>query len=360
MRACCSRPSPTRWPTRCGHQAEAADRQRAAAGGTDRCPFPQCPRSPPLQVATRAGDPRGQRCARTARRSIEGRGGHKFSLHFLLTEWEQVVDAWQLETWESYRDVARLGRKTRLPEAQRAVLWSIFERVRAGLKEQQADHTRRAFHRTGVRAGQRQAPAVRLRGRGRGAGSSSVAHLRFFARSGRESAQCPVFRRRSRPAHLPAALLVESSRRGYTGALPHPARQLPHVPSNPACRRIACSARTWPMWMATAKTAAIRSPCSTARRPCIRVLQSESEEIKTVGAWMAERAKAGVLPHEFGVFVRSAAQLDRARAAVKASRNAFQDSRRTGRNRQRSCLDQHHASGQGAGVSRRGGHGLRR
>jgi hypothetical protein len=34
-------------------------------------------------------------------------GGHKFSLHFLLTEWEQVVDAWQLETWESYRDVAR-------------------------------------------------------------------------------------------------------------------------------------------------------------------------------------------------------------------------------------------------------------
>ncbi|MEI7939990.1 MAG: UvrD-helicase domain-containing protein, partial [Verrucomicrobiota bacterium] len=62
-------------------------------------------------------------------------GGHKFSLHFLLTEWEQVVDAWQLGTWESYRDVARLGRKTRLPEAQRAVLWSMFERVRDGLKE---------------------------------------------------------------------------------------------------------------------------------------------------------------------------------------------------------------------------------
>src|SRR5204863_9524800 len=61
-------------------------------------------------------------------------GGHKFSLHFLLTEWEQVVDAWQLETWESYRDVARLGRKTRLPEAQRTVLWSIFERVRGGLQ----------------------------------------------------------------------------------------------------------------------------------------------------------------------------------------------------------------------------------
>jgi mRNA-degrading endonuclease RelE of RelBE toxin-antitoxin system len=59
--------------------------------------------------------------------------GHKFSPHFLLTEWEQVVDAWQLDTWKSYRDVRRLGRKTRLPEAQRALLWSIFEKVRARL-----------------------------------------------------------------------------------------------------------------------------------------------------------------------------------------------------------------------------------
>jgi hypothetical protein len=58
-------------------------------------------------------------------------------LHFLLTEWEQVVDAWQLENWDGYRDVVRLGRKTRLPEAQRVVLWSIFDRVRAGLKARQ-------------------------------------------------------------------------------------------------------------------------------------------------------------------------------------------------------------------------------
>jgi len=58
-------------------------------------------------------------------------GNHKFTAPFLLTEWEQVVDAWQLDTWEAYRDVVRLGRKTRLPEAHRAVLWSIFERVPA-------------------------------------------------------------------------------------------------------------------------------------------------------------------------------------------------------------------------------------
>ena len=63
--------------------------------------------------------------------------GQKFSQRFLLTEWDQVVDAWQLKTWEAYRDVARLGRKTRLPEAQRKLLWSIFERVQADLRSRQ-------------------------------------------------------------------------------------------------------------------------------------------------------------------------------------------------------------------------------
>ena len=29
----------------------------------------------------------------------------RFAISFTLTEWEQVVDAWQLDTWEAYRDV---------------------------------------------------------------------------------------------------------------------------------------------------------------------------------------------------------------------------------------------------------------
>lgn len=58
---------------------------------------------------------------------------HKFTLRFLLSEWDQVVDAWQLSSWEEYRDVTRLGRKTRLKEPQRLALWSIFENVRTRL-----------------------------------------------------------------------------------------------------------------------------------------------------------------------------------------------------------------------------------
>ena len=63
--------------------------------------------------------------------------GHRFSSTFVRTEWTKVVDAWQLETWEDYRDVARLGRKTRLAEKQRAVLWSIFLKVREALEERE-------------------------------------------------------------------------------------------------------------------------------------------------------------------------------------------------------------------------------
>ena len=90
-------------------------------------------------------------------------GGHKFSLHFLLTEWEQVVDAWQLENWEAYRDVMRLGRKTRLPEAQRAVLWAIFERVRAGLKERNLITYAELFSTLAYRCLEEQQPRLRFR-----------------------------------------------------------------------------------------------------------------------------------------------------------------------------------------------------
>lgn len=68
-------------------------------------------------------------------KSSKGPVEHKFSDSFLYNEWSSVVDAWQLRTWEDYRDVRRLGRKKRLAESQRIILWSIFERVRKELDE---------------------------------------------------------------------------------------------------------------------------------------------------------------------------------------------------------------------------------
>jgi superfamily I DNA/RNA helicase len=64
-------------------------------------------------------------------------------------------------------------------------------------------------------------------------------------------------------------------------------------------------------------------PVFNGAPPAICSFKDESEEIKTVGNWIAERTKDGVLPHEFGVFVRTPAQMDRARAAVKEAGIAF-------------------------------------
>jgi superfamily I DNA/RNA helicase len=47
------------------------------------------------------------------------------------------------------------------------------------------------------------------------------------------------------------------------------------------------------------------------------VLGTPDEEIKAVSQWLAQRVKEGIVPNEIGVFVRSAAELDRARAAVE-------------------------------------------
>ena len=60
--------------------------------------------------------------------------GQKFSENLLFGEWSDVVDAWRLTTWEGYRDVARLGRRTRLSAKQREALWAIFDKARAGLR----------------------------------------------------------------------------------------------------------------------------------------------------------------------------------------------------------------------------------
>jgi superfamily I DNA/RNA helicase len=53
--------------------------------------------------------------------------------------------------------------------------------------------------------------------------------------------------------------------------------------------------------------------------PTIRSFGTAEEEGRAVGEWVAEQAKTGIAPHEFGVFVRSEAQLDRAKAAVKVA-----------------------------------------
>jgi len=58
-----------------------------------------------------------------------------FSDRFIVSEWNQVVDPWQVDTLESYQAVPRLGRKNRLGSKQRERLWPVYAKARETLAQ---------------------------------------------------------------------------------------------------------------------------------------------------------------------------------------------------------------------------------
>jgi Rad3-related DNA helicase len=242
---------------------------------------------------------------------------HKFSLHFLVTEWEQIVDAWQLAGWDAYRDVARLGRKTRLPEPQRALLWAIFDQVRKALAAQKLiTHAGMFTSLATTLAGSKHPPfdfAVVDE-----AQDLSVAHLRFLAALGAQRPDALFFagdlgQRIFQQPFSWKSLGVDIRGRSRTLRINY---RTSHQIRQEADRLL--GEQTVDV-DGNADTRSDTVSVFNGPPPVIRVLKTEDEEIKAVGAWLAEQSTAGVLPQEFGVFVRSEAQLERARKAVAAS-----------------------------------------
>lgn len=52
---------------------------------------------------------------------------------FLFEEWIELVDAWGVTDAESYAEIPRIGRRTRLGPLQREYAWAVFDAVRQGL-----------------------------------------------------------------------------------------------------------------------------------------------------------------------------------------------------------------------------------
>ncbi|MHC4464345.1 MAG: 3'-5' exonuclease, partial [Planctomycetota bacterium] len=235
--------------------------------------------------------------------------------HFLITEWEQVVDAWQLSSWEAYRDVIRLGRKTRLPENLRTILWSIFERVRSDLKEQGLITCSEMFTRLASRiseTGHRPYDFSVVDE----SQDVSVAQLRFLASLsanrpnalfctgdlGQRIFQQPFSWKalgvdiRGRSSTLRVNYRTSHQIRMQADRLLAP--ELSDVDGNTEER--------------TGTISVFNGPT-----PAIMELTSHDEEINTVSQWLLAREKDGVMPNEIGVFVRSDAEVTRARAAVE-------------------------------------------
>lgn len=63
-------------------------------------------------------------------RAIADVGYSRLPSRFVLAEWRQVIDAWDIGNLDAYADVPRIGRRNRLGVKQREALWPVFERTR--------------------------------------------------------------------------------------------------------------------------------------------------------------------------------------------------------------------------------------
>ncbi|HBG74917.1 MAG: DNA helicase [Chloroflexi bacterium GWB2_49_20] len=247
--------------------------------------------------------------------------GHSFNQHFLESEWEQVVDAWQLDCWEAYRDVARLGRKTRLTENHRKICWSIFEKVQSALREQRLITQAGMFNQlTALYAAGQRAPfdflvvdeaqdvnvsQLKLLAALAGNRPNSL----FFAGDlGQRIFQQPFswkslgvdVRGRSKTLHI-----------NYRTS--HQIRKQADKLLGPELADMDGITET-----RSGTISVFNGPA-----PIIETFDSEGSEIEAVAVWLKERLDNGLQPEEIGVFVRSEAQIPRAKAALDAAGLAY-------------------------------------
>jgi len=263
------------------------------------------------QIAT-ADDTRA--CLEEACETVGARG---FSPAFLVSEWTDIVDAWQIRDWPAYRDVPRLGRKTRLGGKQREALWSVFEQVRRDLDARGLLTWADVFGRlTDDLAGGEDRPFGFVIVDE--AHDMGVAALRFLAALG---------------SHRPDGLF-------FAGDLGQRIFQTPFswkslgVDVRGRSHTLRINYRTSHQIRAQAdrllpKTLTDVDGVGESREgtisvfngppPTITVCDDEAEEQETIGHWIADLLAEGFQPHEIGVFVRSEAELPRAQTAVSTA-----------------------------------------
>lgn len=246
--------------------------------------------------------------------AVKATGCIQYSPRFLLSEWSQVVDAWQLQEWGGYRDVKRLGRKSRLTEAKRQQLWEVFSYVQQKLREQNQITQSGLFTELASTLSAAKHPAYDYAVIDE-AQDISVAQLRFLAALGGGRPEALFFSGdlgqrifqqpfswsslgvniRGRSKTLRINYRTSHQIRRQADRLLDP--EISDVDGNTEKRRDTVSVFNGPA-------------------PSIRSIESEAKEIKAVADWLAECREAGIAPNEMGVFVRSENELERAQASI--------------------------------------------
>ena len=242
-------------------------------------------------------------------------GDSGFTDRFLRSEWKNVVDAWQVTAPEGYRDVPRLGRRSRLGAKQWERLWPIFSRTREilegqGLLTWPAIYGRVADHYAGRaekpfdyivvdEAQDLAVPELRMFAAISGGDGNAL----FFAGDlGQRIFQEPFswlalgvdIRGRSKILKVNYRT-SHQIREAADRLLPTAVRD---VDGNEEDRRGTVSVFNGPA-------------------PEVHVLDDQDVETSAVAEWIKGMIADGVEAEEIGVFVRSEAELGRARAAVR-------------------------------------------
>jgi superfamily I DNA/RNA helicase len=238
-----------------------------------------------------------------------------YTASFLFAEWDQVVDAWQLRTWEAYRDIPRLGRRTRLREPQREALWKVFARVQAQFAAQRQMTESQMFTRLALHYEEGGAPPFDFAVVDE-AQDISQAELRclfalggehpnalFFAGdSGQRIFQQPFSWKaagvdiRGRSTNLKVNYRTSHQIREHADRLLD--GEVADVDGNVEERKGTMSVFNGPV-------------------PEVRIARDQKAEEEVVAAWLTARRSEGFRPEDMVLFVRSAAELDRAEAAAK-------------------------------------------
>ena len=228
-----------------------------------------------------------------------------------------MVDAWQLDSWDAYRDVARLGRKTSLAEKQRSLLWAIFERVHKELAARHLVTVSQMFTRLAERLPESERPPFDFTVVDE-AQDISVAQLRFLKALGGGRPDSLFFagdlgQRIFQQPFSWKALGVDVRGRSRTLRINY---RTSHQIRMQADRLLGPEVSD-----VDGNTEERRGAVSVfnGAEPLVLALNWPDEEIETVALWIADRSAEGVLPHEIGVFVRSEGELERATAAVEVA-----------------------------------------
>lgn len=244
-------------------------------------------------------------------------GSLKANAAFLLSEWDDVVDTWQVDDWEAYRDAKRLGRKTRLPEAQRALYWQVFVQVKEQLTQAGKITVAEMFAKLAESMPKRKHPVFdhivvdeaqdisvqQLRFLAAIAGNRANA-LFFAGDLGQRIFQTPFSWKhlgvdvRGRSRTLTINYRTSHQIRSQADQLLGP--EVSDVDGNIESRKGTISVFNGP-------------------DPIICSYVDAKAESQAVGTWLSQCVAAGVKPQEIGVFVRSEDELPRAQEAVKAS-----------------------------------------